>query len=41
MQEVVMRWLTSDDIELNMIDAEDPEISDYHMLPHTERLGDR
>nr|CAB3255400.1 intraflagellar transport protein 52 homolog [Phallusia mammillata] len=39
--DVVMRWLTTDDIELNTIDAEDPEISDYHMLPHTEKLADR
>jgi len=36
-----MKWLTTDDIELNTIDAEDPEISDYHMLPNTEKLSDR
>ena len=40
-QDVVMKWLTTDDIELNTIDAEDPEISDYHMLPNTEKLSDR
>ena len=26
LQEVVFRWLTSDDITLNPIDAEDPEV---------------
>lgn len=36
-----MQWLTSDEIELNAIDAEDPEISDYNMLPHTEKLAER
>ena len=37
----MIRWLTSDDIELNAIDAEDPEIADYNMLPNTEKLADR
>ena len=40
-QDVLIRWLTTDDIQLNAIDAEDPEISDYNMLPHTEQLADR
>ena len=26
LQEVVFRWLTSDDISLNSIDAEDPDV---------------
>ncbi len=26
LQEVIFRWLTSDDISLNPIDAEDPEV---------------
>lgn len=39
--DMVMRWLTTDDIELNAIDAEDPEISDYNVLPDTEKLADR
>ena len=28
LQEVIFRWLTSDDITLNTIDADDPEVND-------------
>uniref|UniRef100_A0A673J032 V-myb avian myeloblastosis viral oncogene homolog-like 2b n=1 Tax=Sinocyclocheilus rhinocerous TaxID=307959 RepID=A0A673J032_9TELE len=34
-------WLTTDSIPLNQIDAEDPEITDYTMLPDTGSLSDR
>lgn len=27
LQEVIFRWLTSDEISLNTIDADDPEVS--------------
>ncbi|XP_053571664.1 intraflagellar transport protein 52 homolog [Bombina bombina] len=37
--DVLMQWLTTDDITLNQIDAEDPEISDYTMLPDTNKLS--
>ncbi|XP_053309864.1 intraflagellar transport protein 52 homolog [Spea bombifrons] len=37
--DVLMQWLTTDDIQLNQIDAEDPEISDYTMLPDTNKLS--
>ncbi|KAG7278631.1 hypothetical protein CRUP_031926 [Coryphaenoides rupestris] len=39
--DVVVQWLTTDNIQLNQIDAEDPEITDYTMLPDTGRLADR
>ncbi|MBN3308594.1 intraflagellar transport protein 52 homolog [Amia ocellicauda] len=39
--DVVFQWLMTDDIHLNQIDAEDPEISDYTMLPDTGRLSER
>ncbi|XP_056461624.1 intraflagellar transport protein 52 homolog [Gadus chalcogrammus] len=39
--DVVVQWLTSDNIQLNQIDADDPEITDYTMLPDTGRLSDR
>lgn len=29
------------DVKLDPIDADDPEISDYHLLPDTEALADR
>ncbi|NP_001087599.1 intraflagellar transport 52 L homeolog [Xenopus laevis] len=37
--DVLMQWLTTTDINLNQIDAEDPEISDYTMLPNTQKLS--
>ncbi|XP_077991220.1 intraflagellar transport protein 52 homolog [Glandiceps talaboti] len=40
-QDVIFQWLTTDDIVLNAIDAEDPEISDYNMLPDTAKLAER
>lgn len=38
---MVFQWLTTEDIHLNQIDAEDPEISDYMMLPDTATLSER
>ncbi|XP_073930911.1 intraflagellar transport protein 52 homolog isoform X1 [Castor canadensis] len=39
--DVVFQWLTTGDIHLNQIDAEDPEIFDYTMLPKTATLSER
>ncbi|XP_026788429.3 intraflagellar transport protein 52 homolog isoform X2 [Pangasianodon hypophthalmus] len=39
--DVVFQWLTTDNIHLNQIDAEDPEIADYTMLPDTGYLSER
>ncbi|KAB1262488.1 Intraflagellar transport protein 52-like protein [Camelus dromedarius] len=39
--DVVFQWLTTGDIHLNQIDAEDPEISDYMMLPDMATLSER
>ncbi|KAG9353322.1 hypothetical protein JZ751_017899 [Albula glossodonta] len=39
--DVVFQWLMTDNIQLNQIDAEDPEITDYTMLPDTGCLSDR
>uniref|UniRef100_W5LZL0 Intraflagellar transport 52 homolog (Chlamydomonas) n=2 Tax=Lepisosteus oculatus TaxID=7918 RepID=W5LZL0_LEPOC len=39
--DVLFQWLMTDEIHLNQIDAEDPEISDYTMLPDTGRLSER
>ncbi|XP_061418542.1 intraflagellar transport protein 52 homolog [Lethenteron reissneri] len=38
--DVLMQWLTTKDVQLNQIDAEDPEISDYNMLPDTGKLAE-
>lgn len=41
LQEVLWQLMTSDDIILNTIDAEDPEISDYQFLPETGQSAGR
>lgn len=41
LQDVIIRWLTTDDFELNGIDAEDPEINDYNYIPDTISLSDK
>ncbi|XP_033645180.1 intraflagellar transport protein 52 homolog isoform X1 [Asterias rubens] len=38
--DVLFQWLTTENVVLNAIDAEDPEISDYNMLPDTAKLAD-
>uniref|UniRef100_A0A3Q3NFV1 Intraflagellar transport 52 homolog (Chlamydomonas) n=1 Tax=Mastacembelus armatus TaxID=205130 RepID=A0A3Q3NFV1_9TELE len=38
--DVVLQWLMTDNIQLNQIDAEDPEITDYTMLPDTKCLSE-
>ncbi|TKS71105.1 Intraflagellar transport protein 52 -like protein [Collichthys lucidus] len=40
-KDVVLQWLMTDNIQLNQIDAEDPEITDYNMLPDTGCLSDQ
>lgn len=40
-QDVLIKWLATDDIILNTIDADDPEINDYHQIPDTLSLSDR
>lgn len=39
--DVVFQWLMSENIQLNQIDAEDPEITDYTMLPDTGCLSEQ
>ncbi|EGD78348.1 CGI-53 protein [Salpingoeca rosetta] len=39
--DVVLSWLTDDDFELNHIDAEEPEISEYVPIPHVQKLADK
>ncbi|XP_068677841.1 intraflagellar transport protein 52 homolog [Montipora foliosa] len=40
-QDVMFQWLTTSDIQLNNIDAEDPEVSDYYYIPDTTRMSER
>ncbi|KAI9218984.1 hypothetical protein BC828DRAFT_387204 [Blastocladiella britannica] len=37
--QVIMSWLTSDKVHWNAIDANEPEITDYHYLPSTLSLA--
>lgn len=39
--DVITKWLSTDEITLNNIDAEDPDITDYHYLPNTQELASR
>ncbi|KAK3090664.1 hypothetical protein FSP39_013510 [Pinctada imbricata] len=38
--DVLIRYLTTDEIKLNPIDAEDPEVADYSTLPDIAKLAD-
>ena len=38
-KDVILSFLTSDDVKLNKIDAEDPEVADYTMIPDTSRMA--
>lgn len=41
LQEVILKWLIpSQSFELNPIDADDPEVNDYHCVPDIEQLAD-
>lgn len=39
--DVLLQWFMTDSIQLNQIDAEDPEITDYTMLPDTGGLSEQ
>ncbi|EDV23358.1 uncharacterized protein TRIADDRAFT_57900 [Trichoplax adhaerens] len=39
--DILLRWLTTDEIKLNNIDAEDPELTDYHALPDITKLSEK
>ncbi|XP_038144960.1 intraflagellar transport protein 52 homolog [Cyprinodon tularosa] len=39
--DVMLQWLMSESIQLNQIDAENPEIADYTMLPDTRCLSEQ
>lgn len=39
--DVLLQWFMTDSIHLNQIDAEDPEITDYTMLPDTGGLSEQ
>ncbi|KAJ0068850.1 hypothetical protein NL108_012092 [Boleophthalmus pectinirostris] len=39
--DVLLQWFMTDTVQLNQIDAEDPEITDYTMLPDTGGLSEQ
>jgi len=39
-KDVILSFLTGDEVTLNKIDAEDPEVCDYTMIPDTSRLSE-
>jgi intraflagellar transport protein 52 len=38
--DVLIQFLTTDKIQLNPIDANEPDVSDYHYLPDTAKMAD-
>ena len=39
--EIMLEWLTGSNININQIDADDPDVSDYYYLPYTAKLANR
>jgi intraflagellar transport protein 52 len=39
--DVIFNFLTTDDFQLNQIDADDPEVADYNYLPDTAMLAEQ
>jgi len=39
--DVIIDFLTTDKVQLNNIDAEDPEVTDYHCIPDTPKMADK
>jgi len=38
---IIYKFLTSDEVALNLIDAEDPDITDYNFIPDSKALSDQ
>uniref|UniRef100_A0A674MPI7 Intraflagellar transport 52 homolog (Chlamydomonas) n=1 Tax=Takifugu rubripes TaxID=31033 RepID=A0A674MPI7_TAKRU len=41
LMDVVLQWLTTDSIEMNQIDAEEPEITEYTIIPDSKGLSEK
>jgi len=39
--DVIVQWLTTQSVQLDAIDADDPTITDMHYLPHTAKLSEQ
>lgn len=39
--DVIMQWISSDNVALNAIDADNPSVDDYHFLPDTGKLAEQ
>lgn len=39
--EIVLQFLADDQFSLNVIDAEEPDVSEYNLIPHVNQLSDR
>lgn len=38
---IIMDWLTTDAVQLNQIDAEEPDVSEYNYVPDTSKMADQ
>ena len=39
--EIILEWLAGSSININQIDADDPDVSDYYYIPFTSKLANR
>ncbi|GAB6023615.1 Intraflagellar transport protein 52 [Chamberlinius hualienensis] len=41
LKDIIFQYLTSSEIQLNAVDGENPEVSDYHLVPDTAYLSEK
>eukprot|EP00730_Choanoeca_flexa_P020033 TRINITY_DN9794_c0_g1_i1.p2 TRINITY_DN9794_c0_g1~~TRINITY_DN9794_c0_g1_i1.p2 ORF type:complete len:428 (+),score=73.70 TRINITY_DN9794_c0_g1_i1:101-1384(+) len=39
--DVLLQWMTTDEVVLNAIDADEPEVAEYTQIPHIAKLADK
>jgi intraflagellar transport protein 52 len=39
--DVILKFLTTNEVEINVIDKEDPDVSDYHFIPDSNMLSEQ
>eukprot|EP00051_Salpingoeca_urceolata_P013038 m.163036 g.163036 ORF g.163036 m.163036 type:complete len:418 (+) comp17679_c2_seq3:91-1344(+) len=39
--DILLQWLLTESLQLNAIDAEDPDVSDYHFIPDVSSMADK
>ena len=39
--DAVFKYLTTDDVEINAVDADDPDLNDYNFIPDAKNMSDQ